>query len=68
MSIKTVSAIFIVLGIYIIIDGVGSMLIYQFQPLFFDHFMRMIRILIGVTIIIISFNVKRGCRGLQGEK
>ncbi|EMR73396.1 hypothetical protein MBGDN05_00458 [Thermoplasmatales archaeon SCGC AB-539-N05] len=66
MSIKTVSAIIIALGIYIIIDGAGSILIYQSQPLFFDHFMRMIRILIGITIIIISFNVKRGYRGTTG--
>ncbi len=68
MSVKTVSAILIALGICVIIDGAGSILIYQSQPLFFDHFMRMIRILIGLAIIMISFNVKRGCGGLQGEK
>ncbi|MCD6468034.1 MAG: hypothetical protein J7L32_01805 [Thermoplasmata archaeon] len=49
------------LGVYII-DGVGSILVYLHasnQQLFFDHFMRLIRMLIGLIICYIAVKLNQ---------
>jgi hypothetical protein len=42
---------FYVLGVYIIIDGFGSILVYKKQPFFFDHFVRVFRMIVGGLVI-----------------
>lgn len=44
-------------GLYLIVDGLGSILIYHTQPLFPDHFMRIIRSALGLIIAYIGFNL-----------
>jgi undecaprenyl pyrophosphate phosphatase UppP len=51
--------ILLIIGAYIILDGFGSILIYQQQPLFPDHFVRIIRMIVGGIIICIGENLGR---------
>jgi hypothetical protein len=41
-------------GIYMIIDGFGSILVYPGQPLWPDHFIRICRIVAGLIEIILG--------------
>ena len=50
---------FSILGIYMIIDGLGSIIAYQKQPWFPDHMMRIIRMIVGVGVIYISEKMSR---------
>jgi hypothetical protein len=50
---------FSILGIYLICDGLGSIVIYQKQPWFPDHMMRIIRMIVGVGVIYISEKMSR---------
>ena len=51
--------VFYILGIYIICDGIGSIIVYQSQPWFFDHTMRIIRMIVGVGVIYIGEKMSR---------
>ena len=42
----------IIFGVYMILDGFGSILVYPYQPLFWDHFVRICRIIAGIIEII----------------
>ena len=46
--------IFYILGGYIILDGFASILIYPEQPLFPDHALRLVRMLVGGIIICLA--------------
>ena len=46
--------IFYILGGYIILDGFASILIYPEQPLFPDHTLRLVRMLVGGIIICLT--------------
>jgi hypothetical protein len=50
---------FYILGIYIICDGLGSIVVYQSQQWFPDHMIRIIRMIIGVGIIYIGEKMTR---------
>jgi hypothetical protein len=45
---------FYILGMYVICDGIGSIIVYQSQPWFWDHMMRVIRMIVGVGVIFIG--------------
>jgi hypothetical protein len=53
-QINTYQLALYILGIYLIFDGLGSIVIYQRQPWSPDHMMRIIRMIVGVGIIFIS--------------
>ncbi|RLF30718.1 MAG: hypothetical protein DRJ99_01735 [Thermoplasmata archaeon] len=57
MKTKYYLAALIAIGIYVIIDGIGSIIVYKTQPIIFDHFMRIIRIIVGILISIISIKL-----------
>ena len=57
MKIKYYLAALIAVGMYVIIDGIGSIIVYINQPIIFDHFMRIIRIIVGILICIISIKL-----------
>jgi hypothetical protein len=42
---------FYIIGLYLILDGIGSIVIYQKQPWFPDHTLRIIRMLVGGIVI-----------------
>jgi len=42
--------ILIILGLYLVIDGIGSIFLYQTQPWFPDHTIRVVRAIIGVGL------------------
>ena len=44
----------IVIGAYLIIDGIGSIMYYSEQPVVPDHSIRLVRALIGAIVIYIS--------------
>ena len=44
------------IGLYLVVDGLGSIFIYRTQPFFPDHVMRIIRSAFGVVIAYIGFN------------
>jgi hypothetical protein len=50
---------FYILGTYLIIDGLGSIIVYQKQPWFPDHMIRIIRMIVGVGVIYISKKMSR---------
>jgi len=50
---------FYILGIYVICDGIGSIIVYQSQPWFWDHMMRVIRMIVGVGVICIGEKMTR---------
>lgn len=41
-------------GIYMILDGFGSILVYLYQPFWFDHFVRICRMVAGLIEIILG--------------
>lgn len=43
-----------IFGVLLIIDGIGSIIVYSEQPLIFDHLVRLVRVSIGIIIIYIS--------------
>ena len=43
-----------IFGILLVIDGIGSILVYSEQPLIFDHLIRLFRVTIGIIIIYIG--------------
>ena len=45
------------LGIYCILDGFGSILVYHDQPFWFDHFVRVCRMLAGMIGVVVGFAV-----------
>jgi hypothetical protein len=53
-QINTYRLAFYILGIYVIIDGLGSIVVYQRQPWFPDHMIRIIRMIVGAGVICIS--------------
>ena len=59
MNKNTVANILCILGLYIVIDGLVSIIWYVDQPVFPDHALRFVRILIGIFIFIGSYNLKR---------
>jgi hypothetical protein len=58
-QIHTYRLAFSILGIYLICDGLGSIIAYQRQPWFPDHMMRIIRMIVGVGVIYISEKMSR---------
>ena len=50
-QISTYRFAFFIIGIYLIIDGLGSIVVYQKQPWFPDHTLRIIRMLVGGIVI-----------------
>lgn len=46
------------IGLYVMIDGIGSIIIYSQQPLFFDQLMRLVRIGVGTLIICVGVRVR----------
>jgi hypothetical protein len=50
---------FYILGIYIIIDGLGSIIVYHNQPWFPDHMMRIIRMIVGAIVIYCGEKISR---------
>ena len=44
----------VILGLYMILDGLGSILVYPFQPFWFDHFFRVCRMVAGAIEIILG--------------
>jgi hypothetical protein len=59
MKAKYLTLILLALGIYIIVDGLGSIIVYIQQPIIFDHVMRIIRILVGISICGIAIKIKK---------
>jgi len=47
----------IVFGVYMIVDGFGSILVYPMQPLWPDHFVRICRMVGGVIEIILGVTI-----------
>ncbi len=41
-------------GIWLALEGVGSMLHYYYQPIFPDHLVRIVRTIIGVYISLVT--------------
>ena len=61
ITVKTRKRLAIALGLigfYVIIDGIGSILVYLQQPLFFDHLMRLIRTLVGTLIVYVGVRLR----------
>lgn len=48
-----------ILGIYVICDGLGSIVVYQSQPWIPDHMIRIIRMIVGANIIYITEKMSR---------
>jgi len=44
----------LIFGILLVIDGIGSILVYSQQPFLFDHLVRLFRVAIGIIVIYIS--------------
>lgn len=42
----------VAVGLWLALDGVGSMLYYYYQPVFPDHLVRVVRAIIGVILIV----------------
>jgi len=55
----TIANILCILGLCIVIDGFVSIIWYVDQPIFPDHALRFVRMLIGIFIFIGSYNLKR---------
>jgi len=53
-KLKILAAVAIFFGIYMIVDGFGSILVYWTQPLFPDHFVRICRMIAGLIEIIVA--------------
>ena len=53
-KLKVLAAVAIFFGIYMILDGFGSILVYWTQPVFPDHFMRICRMIAGLIEIIVA--------------
>ena len=44
----------VILGLYMILDGLGSILVYPLQPWWPDHFVRICRMIAGAVEIILG--------------
>jgi|LGVF01.1.fsa_nt_gb hypothetical protein len=64
---KRLSWLLFFLGCYIVVDGFGSILVYLYQPFVFDHFMRVIRMLVGITVCYIALKMKDTSEEKIGE-
>jgi hypothetical protein len=53
-KLKILAAVAIIFGIYMILDGFGSILVYWTQPLIPDHFVRICRMIAGLIEIILA--------------
>ena len=54
---KKISGLLFLLGIWLVIDGIGSILVYPEQPLIFDHLLRLGRTTVGIIIMYIGLKV-----------
>ena len=50
----TLKLVCVVLGVYMILDGLGSILVYEDQPWWPDHFVRICRMVAGAIEIILG--------------
>jgi uncharacterized protein involved in cysteine biosynthesis len=53
-KLKILAAVAIIFGIYMILDGFGSNLVYWAQPLIPDHFVRLCRMIAGLIEIVLA--------------
>jgi len=54
MKTKKWYLLLLIFGILLVIDGIGSILVYSEQPIIFDHLIRLFRVIIGFIIIYIG--------------
>jgi len=47
--------ILFILGIYIMLDGIISIVVYVEQPFLFDNLFRVIRVTVGMLIVILIY-------------
>jgi hypothetical protein len=53
-KLKLLAAVAVFFGIYMILDGFGSILEYPLQPFWFDHFVRVCRMIAGFIEIVVA--------------
>ena len=56
-KLKILAAVAILFGIYMILDGFGSILVYLSQPWWPDHFFRVCRMIAGLIEIIVAITI-----------